>query len=118
MFQEQSHLILVGTTRNKNEILDYKVSDKKVMFKRDSDTGHTVKVDVPEDLREKRVLSTDEITKLADLGKKSMNTTTSHRTQNGQLKMVKYYMLQSRPVTTLNKKTMRENQKKKQMKGL
>ena len=27
------------------------------MFKRDPETGHTVKVEVPEDLREKHVLS-------------------------------------------------------------
>ena len=59
--------------KEKDEILDYKISNKKVMFKRDPDTGHTVMVDVPEDLSEKRVLSTEEVSQLAELGKRIHN---------------------------------------------
>ena len=87
----------------KNEILDYKVSDKKVMFKRDSDTGHTIKVGVPEDLREKRVLSTDEITKLAEFGKKIHKHYNFPQDTEWAIEDGKIFMLQSRPVTTLNK---------------
>lgn len=85
-----------------NEILDYKVSDKKTMFKRDPETGHTVQVEVPEDLREERVLSPEEISKLAELGKRiqghyNFPQDTEWAINNGDI-----FMLQSRPVTTLN----------------
>jgi len=88
--------------KEKNEILDYKISDKKVMFRRDPETGHTVKVEVPEDLRERRVLSPEEIDKLAELGKRIQNhynfpQDTEWAINNGDI-----FMLQSRPVTTLN----------------
>ena len=89
--------------KEKNEILDYKISDKKVMFDRDPDTGHTVKVDVPEDLREKRVLSTDEITQLAQLGKRIQNHYNFPQDTEWAIEGGKIYMLQSRPVTTLGK---------------
>lgn len=85
-----------------NEILDYKVSDKKTMFKRDPETGHTVQVEVPEELREERVLSPEEIAKLAKLGKRiqghyNFPQDTEWAINNGDI-----FMLQSRPVTTLN----------------
>ena len=89
--------------KEKNEILDYKISDKKVMFDRDPDTGHTVKVDVPEDLREKRVLSNDEITQLAQLGKRIQNHYNFPQDTEWAIEGGKIYMLQSRPVTTLGK---------------
>jgi pyruvate, water dikinase len=89
--------------KEKNEILDYKISDKKVMFKRDSETGHTIKVDVPENMREKRVLSTDEVTQLADLGKKIHKHYNFPQDTEWAIEDDKIYMLQSRPVTTLNK---------------
>lgn len=88
--------------KEKNEVLDYKVSDKKTMFKRDPETGHTVQVEVPEDLREKRVLDAEEIDKLAELGKRIQShydfpQDTEWAINNGEI-----FMLQSRPVTTLN----------------
>ncbi len=89
--------------KEKNEILDYKISDKKVMFDRDPDTGYTVKIDVPEDLREKRVLSTDEITQLAQLGKRIQNHYNFPQDTEWAIEGGKIYMLQSRPVTTLGK---------------
>jgi pyruvate, water dikinase len=89
--------------KEKNEVLDYKISDKKVMFDRDPDTGYTVKVDVPEDLREKRVLSNDEITQLAQLGKRIQNHYNFPQDTEWAIEGGKIYMLQSRPVTTLGK---------------
>ncbi len=89
--------------KEKDEILDYKISDKKVMFDRDPDTGYTIKVDVPEDLREKRVLSTDEITQLAQLGKRIQNHYNFPQDTEWAIEGGEIYMLQSRPVTTLGK---------------
>lgn len=89
--------------KKKDEILDYKVSDKKVMFKRDTDTGSTVMVDVPDDMREKRVLSVDEIDRLADLGKNIHKHYDFPQDTEWAIEDDKIFMLQSRPVTTLNK---------------
>jgi pyruvate,water dikinase len=88
--------------KEKNEVLDYKISNKKVMFRRDSDTGHTVMVDVPEDLAEKRVLSNDEISQLAELGKTIHKHYNFPQDTEWAIEGGKIYMLQSRPVTTLN----------------
>jgi pyruvate,water dikinase len=82
------------------EILDYKVSDKKTMFKRGPD-GRTVQVDVPENLREKRVLSTYEIAKLAELGKKIQEHYQFPQDTEWAIEGGRIFMLQSRPVTTL-----------------
>ena len=88
--------------KEKDEVLDYKISNKKVMFKRDTDTGHTVMVDVPEDLAEKRVLSNDEISRLAELGKTIQSHYNFPQDTEWAIEGDKIYMLQSRPVTTLN----------------
>jgi pyruvate, water dikinase len=88
--------------KEKDEVLDYKISNKKVMFKRDSDTGHTVMVNVPEDLAEKRVLSNDEISQLAELGKTIQKHYNFPQDTEWAIEGGKIYMLQSRPVTTLN----------------
>ncbi len=91
--------------KEKNEVLDYKISNKKVMFKRDPDTGHTVMVDVPKDLAEKRVLSNDEISRLAELGKAIHKHYNFPQDTEWAIESDKIYMLQSRPVTTLNMDT-------------
>ncbi len=91
--------------KEKDEVLDYKISNKKVMFKRDTDTGHTVMVDVPEDLAEKRVLSNDEISRLAELGKTIQSHYNFPQDTEWAIEGDKIYMLQSRPVTTLNMDT-------------
>jgi len=89
--------------KEKNEVINYKTSDKKVKFDRDPDTGHTVKVDLPEDIREKRVLSNEEITKLSKLGKKIHKHYNFPQDTEWAIEDGKIYMLQSRPVTTLGK---------------
>ncbi len=88
--------------KEKSEVLDYKVSDKKSMFKRDPDTGYTVQVDVPNELREKRVLNDDEISKLATLGKRIQNHYDFPQDTEWAIENDQIFMLQSRPVTTLN----------------
>jgi len=88
--------------KEKSEIIDYKVSNKKVMFKRDPDTGYTVTVDVPEDLREKRVLNADEISRLAVLGKTIQTHYNFPQDTEWAIEGDQIFMLQSRPVTTLN----------------
>lgn len=93
-----------------DEILDYKVSDKKVMFKRDTETGSTVMVDVPDDMREKRVLSVDEIDRLAVLGKNIHKHYDFPQDTEWAIEDDEIFMLQSRPVTTLNKNNGEESE--------
>ena len=89
--------------KEKNEVINYKTSDKKVKFDRDLNTGHTVKLDLPEDIREKRVLSNEEITQLSKLGKRIHKHYNFPQDTEWAIEGGKIYMLQSRPVTTLGK---------------
>ncbi|BAW31839.1 MAG TPA: phosphoenolpyruvate synthase [Methanothermobacter sp.] len=81
------------------KLLDFKVGEKNVMFKREN--GETVKIQVPEDMREKRVLSDEEIAKLAELGRKIHEHYKFPQDTEWAIEEGKVYMLQSRPVTTL-----------------
>ncbi|MGB9844519.1 phosphoenolpyruvate synthase [Methanothermobacter tenebrarum] len=81
------------------KLLNFKIGEKNVMFKRED--GETVKVPVPDDMREKRVLSDEEIAKLADLGRKIHEHYKFPQDTEWAIEEGKVYMLQSRPVTTL-----------------
>ena len=49
-----------------------------------------MKIPVPDDLKNKKVLNTEEIAQPTELGKGYMNITTSLRIQNGLLNQVTY----------------------------
>ena len=83
-----------------NEIINVTISDKKVMYTND-ESGTSVKVDVPEELRNERVLSDDELIQLTEMGKRVQAhygepMDTEWAFENGQL-----FLLQARPITTL-----------------
>lgn len=84
------------------EILESIISEKNVMFTKDPETGKTVKIEVPEDMKKKKVLSTSEIEALADLGKRIHNHYNFPQDTEWAIEKGKVYMLQSRPVTTLD----------------
>jgi pyruvate,water dikinase len=84
------------------EILDSTISEKNIMFKKDPEAGKTIKTEVPEDLKNKKVLSTHEIAALTNLGKKIQNHYDFPQDTEWAIVNGKIYMLQSRPVTTLN----------------
>ena len=65
-------------------------SVRKRQCSRKTENGQTVQVPVPNELKNKQVLNEHELAQLVELGKTFMNTTNSHKTQNGPLKMVKY----------------------------
>lgn len=85
------------------EILDYQISTKNIMFKRDSGAGRTLQTDVPEDMKNKRVLSPYEIAKLTELGKKIQDHYQFPQDTEWAIEKGKIFLLQSRPVTTLGK---------------
>lgn len=87
-------------------ILNVTISDKKVMYTKD-DKGTSIKVEVPEESRNERVLSDEELIELTNMGKRiqahyGKPQDTEWAFQGGNL-----FMLQSRPITTLgdNKST-------------
>ena len=89
-----------AVNKKDNDILSVTVSTKNFMYAQD-EKGTTVKVDVPNDLKEERVLSDDELIELCEMGKRiqahyKAPQDTEWAFQGGNL-----YMLQSRPITTL-----------------
>ncbi|MDR2966862.1 MAG: phosphoenolpyruvate synthase [Methanobacteriaceae archaeon] len=84
-----------------NEILEATVSDKKVMFKKLAN-GNTEKMEVPENLRKKRVLSEEELIELTEMGKRIQNHYNAPQDTEWAFYGGKLHMLQSRPITTLD----------------
>ncbi|AUV81147.1 phosphoenolpyruvate synthase [Salinigranum rubrum] len=81
---------------------DVTVADKKLMHVKDAETGETVERAVPDERREERVLSDEEIARLVDLGEEVER----HYGQPQDVEWAIYdgevYMLQSRPITTIS----------------
>ncbi len=82
------------------ELLEFEVNEKSIMFSKD-ESGKTVKVEVPENMKNKRVLSDDEIKKLAELGEKIHEHYKFPQDIEWAIEDGQVYMLQSRPITTL-----------------
>ena len=86
--------------KKNNEIINVTISDKKVMYTND-ENGTSVKVDVPEDKRNERVLSDSELIQLTEMGKRVQAhygepMDIEWAFENGVL-----FLLQARPITTL-----------------
>jgi pyruvate,water dikinase len=84
------------------EILSKQISEKNIMFQKKSENGQTVKVPVPEDLKNKQVLNEDEIAQLVELGKRIQEHYQFPQDTEWAIENGKIFMLQSRPVTTLD----------------
>ncbi|MBE6499536.1 MAG: phosphoenolpyruvate synthase [Methanobrevibacter thaueri] len=83
-----------------NKIINVTISDKKVMYTND-EKGTSIKVDVPEDMRNQRVLSDEELVELTEMGKRVQAhygepMDTEWAFENNHL-----FLLQARPITTL-----------------
>ncbi len=84
------------------EILRKQISEKNIMFQKKSENGQTVKVPVPDDLKNKQVLNEDEIAQLVELGKRIQEHYQFPQDTEWAIENGKIFMLQSRPVTTLD----------------
>lgn len=82
------------------ELLEFEVNEKSIMFSKD-ESGKTVKVEVPENMKNKMVLIDDEIKKLAELGEKIHEHYKFPQDIEWAIEDGQVYMLQSRPITTL-----------------
>ena len=85
-----------------DEVKSYRINTKKTMFTKDPETGATVQVDVPEEKRDERVLTDDDLEQLTQLGRRIQKhygapMDTEWGIENGIV-----FMLQARPITTLD----------------
>ncbi|MBZ9571221.1 phosphoenolpyruvate synthase [Methanobrevibacter sp. TMH8] len=87
-----------------NEVLNLSIADKKVMFEK-LPSGETKQVDVPEELRNKRVLSENELIELTEMGKRIQKHYDAPQDTEWAFHDNTLYMLQSRPITTLDEGT-------------
>ncbi|MDO8724775.1 MAG: phosphoenolpyruvate synthase [Candidatus Methanoperedens sp.] len=89
--------------RNK-KIMERKISMKNIMHIRDPKTGKTVELPPPEDKKNAKVLEDDEILKLVELGEIVEDLYGIPQDVEWAIKDHEIFMLQSRPITTINKK--------------
>ena len=89
-----------AVAKDTNEILNVTISDKKTMFTNE-EGGTSIQVEVPEELRNERVLSDEELIELVEMAKRveghyGKPQDTEWAFHDGNL-----FLLQSRPITTL-----------------
>jgi len=84
-----------------NEVLDFSIADKKVMFEKLA-SGETKQVDVPDELRKRRVLPESELIELTEMGKRIQKHYNAPQDTEWAFHDNTLYMLQSRPITTLD----------------
>ncbi|MGB9986450.1 pyruvate, water dikinase [Salarchaeum japonicum] len=95
--------------RATGEIEDVTVADKKVMHEKDPETGETVERAVPDEKRTERVLSDDEIQELVTLGERVEDHYDSPQDVEWAMADGETYMLQSRPITTIDEDAAAES---------
>ena len=86
--------------KKNNEIVNVTISDKKVMYTND-ENGTSVKVDVPEDKRNARVLSDEELIELTEMGKRVQAHYGEPMDTEWAFEKDMLFLLQARPITTL-----------------
>ena len=86
--------------KKNNEIINVTISDKKVMYTND-ENGTSVKVEVPEDKRNERVLSDDELIELTEMGKRVQAHYGEPMDTEWAFERDNLFLLQARPITTL-----------------
>lgn len=83
------------------KVFNCNISEKNTMFTKDPEAGKTVQLDVPEDLKNKRVLSDEEIAALTKLGARIQEHYDFPQDTEWAMENGRVFMLQSRPITTL-----------------
>ncbi|SDZ90924.1 phosphoenolpyruvate synthase [Haloplanus vescus] len=88
--------------RNSGEVEQETVATKKVMHVKDEATGETIETDVPEEKRDERVLTQEEIDRLIELGRKVEDHYGEPQDVEWAVAGGEVFMLQSRPITTID----------------
>ena len=105
--------VVSGTVSPDNYVYDRKreavdkvtVAEKKVEMVKDEETGETVQLDVDEERRNARVLSDEEIGELVVLGERVEAHYGTPQDVEWAIYDGEIYMLQSRPITTIQEST-------------
>ncbi|WP_461460984.1 phosphoenolpyruvate synthase [Methanobrevibacter sp.] len=87
--------------KKSGKIENLTVSDKKFMYIND-DKGTSLKVEVPEDKRNERVLSDEDLEKLINMAKTIENLYKKPMDTEWAMQKGNLYLLQARPITTLD----------------
>ena len=95
--------------RPSEEVIEATIADKKVMMEKDPETGETTEREVPEDRRDARVLTEAEIEELVALGELVEDHYGTPQDVEWAIVGDEVFMLQSRPITTINESDGREN---------
>lgn len=90
--------------RRTKKIVQRHIATKNLMHVKDKDTGKTVQKKVPDDMADKTVLTDGEVMKLTELGEIVENHYGTPQDVEWAIADGKIYMLQSRPITTIQKK--------------
>ncbi len=98
--------------RTQKKIKDKFIASKEIMIVRDEKTGETVKRKVPAEMKEKLVLSDEEILMLADQAEALEKHYGIPQDIEWAFEKGKMYILQSRPVTTIKKAEARAAESK------
>ncbi len=101
--------VVSGTVSPDNYIVDREtataeevtVATKNIQMVKDPETGETIEEDVPEDKRDARVLTDEEIESLVELGEIVEDHYDSPQDVEWAIYEGDVYMLQSRPITTI-----------------
>ncbi|MDD3421788.1 MAG: phosphoenolpyruvate synthase, partial [Methanocellales archaeon] len=87
--------------RRTKKIVQRHIATKNLMHVKDKDTGKTVQKKVPDDMMDKTVLTDGEVMKLTELGEIVENHYGTPQDVEWAIADGKIYMLQSRPITTI-----------------
>ena len=85
-----------------DEIKSYRINTKKTMFTKNPETGATEQVEVPDDMKDKRVLTDEDLEQLTQLGRRIQKHYGAPMDTEWGIEKGKVYMLQARPITTLD----------------
>lgn len=91
----------ISINKKTYQILDEYISEKETMVVRLDEHGGTKEIDVPEDIREKPVLTEDELKQLVDAANKIEAFYGKPEDIEYAFEGGKLHMLQSRPITTM-----------------
>ncbi|WP_456483409.1 phosphoenolpyruvate synthase [Methanopyrus kandleri] len=87
--------------KNTFEVIEEQISEQEWMYTKDPETGETVKAEVPEDKRDVRKLTDEEIKELAEIGVAVEEHYGFPQDIEWAIEDGEVYVLQSRPVTTI-----------------
>ena len=90
--------------KNSEEVITRHIVKKTWMFTRDPEKGETMKADVPSEIQEKETLKEHEIKILTQLAKKIEDHYGKPQDMEYAINKERVYIVQSRPITTLDKK--------------